>query len=110
MERHLKTESHKDAFQLEKGKPEGESVITISEVPSSSKFAQPRIETVTASSTREAYVRLMNTAYEIALHPTMSLNHFGAIINIQRKNGLRFISGKKSLQTYLIIKKNFFDG
>lgn len=44
-------------------------------------------------STQEEYVRLMNTAYELALNPTMSLWQF-EMIKVQRKNSIQFISGK----------------
>ena len=37
----------------------------------------------------------MNTAYELAMTPTFSINQFQTLIKIQRKNGVKFIADKK---------------
>ena len=37
----------------------------------------------------------MNTAHELAITPTSSMNQFQALIKIQRKGGVKFLAGKK---------------
>lgn len=43
----------------------------------------------------------MITAYEMALHPTTSLIYFKVLIDVQRKNRLKFIEGKLTNTTLL---------
>ena len=49
-------------------------------------MSQLTIETTTSSGTRICYIRLMNTAYELAVTPTFSMNQYQTLIKIQRKN------------------------
>ena len=58
-------------------------------------MSQLTIETTTSSGTRICYIRLMNTAYELAVTPTFSMNQYQTLIKIQRKNGVKFITDKK---------------
>ena len=46
------------------------------------------------TSTTEAYLKMMRTAYELALNPTMPLKHFKLLIKCQRENGVVLIEGK----------------
>ena len=48
---------------------------------------------VLLKSTYDAYRKLITTTYQIALNPTMNLNHFSVIVDIQQENGVRLISG-----------------
>lgn len=43
----------------------------------------------------------MITAYEMALHPTTCLIYFKVLIDVQRKNRLKFIEGKLTNTTLL---------
>ena len=58
-------------------------------------MSQPTIETTTSSGTRICYIRLINAAYKLAITLTFSMNQFQTLIKIQRKNGVKFIAGKK---------------
>ena len=49
---------------------------------------QPRIDVAMKTSTTEAYCKMVKTAYELALNPTMPLNHFKVLIKCQRENGV----------------------
>ena len=91
MERHIGSKCHIIALEMAAGESSGSKSL-----PSSSGTAtkQLRIETVNEKSNRECYRRMMVSAYELAINPTMSLNTFKVIINIQRRNKLKFISGK----------------
>ena len=79
------------AAEIEQAKPSDDRVIGTS----ISNMSQPTIETTTLSGARICYIRLMNTAYELAITPTFSMNQFQTLIKIQRKNGVKFIAGKK---------------
>ena len=37
--------------------------------------------------------KLVVTAYELAITPTMPLRHFSVLMNVQRQNGVRVIEG-----------------
>lgn len=77
---------------MESGKPAEERISDIQVTRAGP--SQVRLDTLTEKSSRSAYVRLMNTAYTMSQHPTMPLHHFGTLIEVQRKNGVKFISGK----------------
>lgn len=83
----MKTRCHQDAIELAKGDADD---ITEFETPG---LSQLKIPTLAEKNSRDAYHKMMVTAYELALHPTVSLNTFQMFINVQRKNGLKFISG-----------------
>lgn len=44
-----------------------------------------------ASSSAEAYVRLLKAAYQMALQPTMPFKHFKVLVSTLRENGVRVI-------------------
>ena len=89
----MQSKTHVIALETEKGRPANEQDPEIDIVRAGP--SQVRVDTVTQKSSRDAYVRLMKTAYNMALHPTMPLHHFGMLIETQRMNGVKFISGKK---------------
>ena len=43
---------------------------------------------------REAYLKLMRTAYEMALNPSMAHRHFEVLVKCQRINGVRLVQGR----------------
>ena len=57
---------------------------------------QPRIDVALKQSTSEAYTKMMKTAYELAMNPTMPLKHFKILIKCQRQNGVVLIEGRDS--------------
>ena len=84
----MKSKCHQIALEIENGKPSNERAI---DKPVG--LLQPRVDmSLEHVSTRETYVRLMNTTYELALNPKMSLRQFETMITVQWKNGIRFIS------------------
>ena len=91
VERHLKSKCHQIALEIKNGKPPNERAIDTLAGLSQTRVDDMSLEHV---STREAYVRLMNTAYELTVNPTMSLRPFEMMITVQRNNGVQFISGK----------------
>ena len=58
------------------------------------KSRQTIIDTLAISSSREAYIQMLITAYEIALRANVSLSMFSIFTKVQRQNGVKFISGK----------------
>ena len=42
---------------------------------------------------RDAYHKLMRTAYELSLHPTLSTKQFKTFVNVLRINGVRLVEG-----------------
>ena len=85
-----KSKCHAIAIELEKSKEDcAVEVIDITQ----DKFRQTRTDTLALSSSREAYIRMLITPYEIALHPNVSLSMFNIFIKVQRQNGIKFISG-----------------
>ena len=92
LQRHIsKSKCHAIAIELEKSKEVCDvELIDITQ----GKSRQTRIDTLALSSSREAYIRMLITAYEIALHPNVSLSMFSIFIKVQCQNGVKFISGK----------------
>ena len=44
-----------------------------------------------ASSSKEAYIRLLKAAYQMSLQPTMPFKHFKVLVACMRENGVRLI-------------------
>ena len=92
LQRHItKSKSHAITIELEKSKEDCDAELTDI---TQDKSRQTRIDTLALSSSREAYIRMLITTYEIALHPNASLSMFSIFIKVQRQNGVKFISGK----------------
>jgi hypothetical protein len=87
----VKSKAHDIAIDIEKSKDDCD--VELVDVVEGTK-KQLRVDVLTKSTSREAYHRLLITAYEMALHPSMSLSNFEVLIKIQRMNGVRFISGE----------------
>lgn len=93
----MKSKCHEFALELESSKPseERDPEIKITRAGPT----QARVDVLAEKSSRSGYLRLMTTAYSMALHPTMPLHHFGMLIQTQRKNGVKFISGNHNGRT-----------
>lgn len=68
--------------------------------PSNERFevpsvpAQPDIRLSLNNSARDSFLKLIRTAYEMALNPSMPLKHFKILVKCQRENGVRLVEGK----------------
>ena len=51
---------------------------------------------MTEKATKEGYMKLFRTAYELAMNPTISLSQCCTLVKVQRKNGVRLIDGHDS--------------
>ena len=51
---------------------------------------------MTEKATKEGYMKLFRTAYELAMNPTISLSQFRTLVKVQRKNGVRLMVGRDS--------------
>lgn len=88
--RHLKGKAHQIAVEANQSNPEGVRVLDDDKnVPTQAKITAS-IENVS----RDAYRKMLNTAYELALCPSMPLTHFKVLIKCMRENGVRLIQGK----------------
>ena len=85
VDRHLKGKSHRLAVQIENG---------YSEDPGSSRVTNFDIENSVPHDSRDALLKMLKTAYEMALKPSMTHSHFQTLIKCQRINGLLLLEGK----------------
>ena len=67
VEQHLKSKCHQIALEIENGKPSNERAT---DIPGPQTPVDMPMD---HASTPEAYVHLMNAAYQLALNPTMSV-------------------------------------
>lgn len=88
---------HKIALELEKGKPTSDTG-RINSFFLGGGSSQPRVDHVQDAASREAYKKMIKTAYELALHPTMPLTHFKTLVKCQRMNGVRLIDGRDDVK------------
>ncbi|XP_065642560.1 uncharacterized protein LOC136074184 [Hydra vulgaris] len=87
VDRHLRGQSHRLAVLIDNGN---------SEDPGSSCIANLDMEnllTITQDN-REALLKMIRTAYEMALKPSMPHSHFKTLIKCQRLNGALLLQGK----------------
>ncbi|XP_065665100.1 zinc finger protein 862-like [Hydra vulgaris] len=87
VDRHLRGQSHRLAVLIDNGN---------SEDPGSSCIANLDMEnllTITQDN-REALLKMIRTAYEMALKPSMPHCHFKTLIKCQRLNGALLLQGK----------------
>ena len=78
---------HHMALELESGKPKEQRIG----IPLSSckpALAQQSIVTMTEKATKEGYMKLFRTAYELAMNPMFSLSQCRTLVKVQRKNGV----------------------
>ena len=50
---------------------------------------------------RDAFLKLTRTAYELALNPTLSLSQFSTLVKVQRDNGVR--QGNQKIIQYIYV-------
>ena len=55
---------------------------------------QPDIQESLNDSGREAFIKLMRTAYEMAITPSIPHKHFIVLVKCQRANCVRLVQGK----------------
>ena len=77
------------AVELQKG----DKTTSIIKTTQLSGPSQQRIDVLQNNATRDAYKKLMRTAYELTQHPTLSLSNFNILVKVQRANGVRLIQG-----------------
>ena len=79
------------AEQIERAKPENERIpnITIGAGPQ-----QKGAHTMHQENSRDAYKKLIKTAYRLALNPTLPLKSFKVLVQAQRDCDVRLIEGK----------------
>lgn len=85
--RHLESGLHKISLELEQGKGKKRSATN---QPS---LSQKRLENLVETSSNEAYKKLINTAYRLALKPQLPLSTFELLVQCQRENGVKLIQG-----------------
>ena len=72
------------AIAIELGKSKEDCAVELIDI-TQDKSRQTRIDTLALSSSREAYIRMLITPYEIALHPNVSVSMFSIFIKVQRR-------------------------
>ena len=72
--RHLEGKAHSIALEVEAGKDKDEQMPMFSAATAASR--QPKITSVLAKSSTAAYRKMISTAYEMAINPTMPMKHF----------------------------------
>ncbi|XP_065675983.1 uncharacterized protein LOC136092176 [Hydra vulgaris] len=88
VDRHLEGHIHKLALEIDKRNPTEETGIghIINPDNQNSLYNKQNI--------REAYFKMIKTAYEMALKPSMPHSHFEVLIKCQRLNGVQLVEGK----------------
>ena len=84
---------------LEQAQPAASRIQT-----SVSTAAQPKITSSIKKQSEEAYLKMIKTAYTLALEPTLPSRQFKTLVKVQRENGVRLIEGKddsKAVREYL---------
>ena len=56
---------------------------------------QPRIDQAIDDAAKQAYMKLMKTAYQLAVN-TMPFNDFKVLVKVQKENGVQLIEGKQN--------------
>ena len=92
--RHLSGKAHLIAIWAEEGTKSEQRLSEGATLATSLGAHQAKITTSLENAAREAYRKMFTTAYELAVTPTMPLQHFEVLIKCQRKNGVRLIKGK----------------
>ncbi|XP_065650803.1 uncharacterized protein LOC136078922 [Hydra vulgaris] len=82
IQRHLASKTHQNAAEIEKRKPKEDLIKNVQNVP-----AQTSISSNIEKASHDAYQKLINTAYKLAVNRTISLNCFSVLVEIQKENG-----------------------
>nr|XP_047137620.1 zinc finger protein 862-like [Hydra vulgaris] len=86
VKRHMATRSHKEAMLLDN------STSSLN-TPLSSNAS------LISKDVYEAYLKLMRTAYDLAMHPALPHNNFEVLVKVQRVNGVKLLQGKNYRNT-----------
>ena len=62
---------------------------------------------MTNNNTKNIYVKMVMTAYELAVTPTVSLTQFKTFIKVQRQNGVVLVKGNINLVSFCIPRQHF---
>ena len=89
--RHLDTSGHKLALEREKTLPTSSRLPTL---PETSTPTQPSILTSITTASETAMTKMIRTAYELAINPTLPLMQYKTLVKVQRVNGVRLIEGR----------------
>ena len=93
--RHLSGKAHQIAITADQGKPADQRIASGDGIPESPSIKrQIKITTSMDKMALDSYRKLLNTAYELALNPSMPLSHFKVLVKCQRQNGVCLIDGK----------------
>ena len=93
LERHIGSEGHRLALGAENALPK--DLQTPENFPVGAKrLVQPRIALTIDKNSSIVYEKMIRTAYNLALHPTLPLKTFKLLVKCQRENGVALVSGK----------------
>eukprot|EP00112_Aurelia_sp_Birch-Aquarium-sp1_P010898 Seg2305.5 transcript_id=Seg2305.5/GoldUCD/mRNA.D3Y31 product="Zinc finger protein 862" protein_id=Seg2305.5/GoldUCD/D3Y31 len=93
IDRHLEGKGHAWATEEELLLPVEERLLP-SSTGAQKRPIQPRIDVALKQSTSDAYLKMIKTAYELALNPTIPLKQFKVLVKCQRQNGVVLIEGR----------------
>ena len=79
-------------MELENSEPAEQRLSTVS-LEQTSQPQQKRVAAMFMDNSRDAYTKLMRTAYELALNPTLPMRQFKTLVKVQMQNGVRLIEG-----------------
>ena len=80
---------HKIALELEISQPAEQRLSGVQNI----QPQQKRIAAMLLDNSREAYTKLIRTAYELALNPTLAMKQFKTLVKVQWQNGVWLIEG-----------------
>ena len=46
-----------------------------------------------ANNSKDAFIKLIRTVYELAINPTLPLNQFTTLVKVQQQNGVHLVQG-----------------
>ena len=85
VDRHLKGQSHRLAVLIGNSEDPGSSCVANLDMENSLPITRDN---------RKALLKMIRTAYEMALKPSMPHSHFKLLIKCQRLNGVLLLEGK----------------
>ena len=91
--RHLNEgQGHKIALEFERNEPH-ETRILLASTSTSAGPSQRSVLSMCNDNSRDAFLKLTRTAYELAMNPTLPLSQFSTLVKVQRDNGIRLVQG-----------------
>ena len=91
----MNSQAHTIALEYERLLEDHVSSTTSSQSSSTASANQPRIDDMVHRNAREAYSKLLKTAYELAV-AGQPLENFKTLVKVQKENGVRLIEGTDS--------------